>query len=208
MFFGTDTVFLIIDVLGILVGALTGALTGLRLRYDIMGLWFLAMVSGLGGGLIRDMMLQVGPPLALTEPTYLPTVMVATAVASFWGRHIDQLRRTITWLDAFALGAFAVAGTLRTLDTGLGIWSAILLGVTTAVGGGILRDMMIGQTPTIFRRAELYGLAALGACIVTLIFREAGSPREITAIAGIATCSFLRMGSLKWGWMSWEPRPF
>lgn len=200
------SIFEIVDLLGVFVGALTGALVGRRYRYDIMGHWFLALASGLGGGIIRDVMLQAGPPLALTEPTYLPAVVLATATAAFFGQRIDQLKRAITFLDAFALANFAVAGTLRTLDTGLGIWSAIVLGIMTAVGGGVLRDMMIGQTPAIFQKAELYGLAALGACLAVALFRELGSPREITAVIGISIGLFLRLGSLRWGWMSWEPR--
>lgn len=200
------TIFEIVDLLGVFVGALTGALVGRRYRYDIMGHWFLALASGLGGGLLRDVMLQAGPPLALTEISYLATVGVATATAALFGQQIDQLKRSITFLDAFALANFAVAGTLRTLDNGLNLWSAILLGVVTAVGGGLLRDMMTGQTPAIFRKAEFYGLAGLGAAVLVVVLREIGSPREITVVAGVAFGLFLRLGSLRWGWMSWEPR--
>lgn len=202
----TITIFRFVDLLGVFVGALTGALVGRRFRYDIMGHWFLALASGLGGGLIRDMMLQQGPPLALTEPSYLPTVAVATGTAALFGQRIDQLKRSITFLDAFALANFAVAGTLRTLDAGLGGWSAVVLGVITAVGGGLLRDLMVAQTPTIFRRAELYGIAALGACLVVILLRELGLAREYVVIAGILAGLFLRLSSLRWGWMSWEPR--
>lgn len=202
----TTTIFLIVDLFGVFVGAITGALVGRRLRYDIMGLWFLALFSGLGGGIIRDVMIQAGPPLALVEPAYLPTVAIAAVIAAVLGSRMDQLRRSITLLDAFALASFAVAGSLRSLDNGLGLWPTILLGVITAVGGGMLRDMMIGQTPTVFRRSELYGLAALGTSIAVLLLRELGMPREVVVIAGISVGLFLRLGSLRWGWMSWEPR--
>lgn len=204
--FDTDTVFLAVDIFGIFVGALTGALVGLRYRYDIMGIWFLALVTGLGGGIIRDMMLPLGPPLALTNPFYLPTVMVAAAAVALWGRHIGELRTTITVLDAIALGNFAVAGTLRAFDADLSFWSAILLGIITAVGGGVLRDTMTGVTPAIFQKAELYGLAALGACVAVIAARYLGMPREIVVFAGVTTGVFLRLGSVHWGWMSWAPR--
>lgn len=202
----STTIFSIVDLLGVFVGALTGALVGRRYRYDIMGHWFLALASGLGGGLLRDVMLQAGPPLALTQPSYLAAVVIATGTAALFGQRIDQLRRSITFLDAFALANFAVAGTLRTFDNGLNLWSAILLGVVTAVGGGLLRDMMTGQTPAIFRKAEFYGLAAFGAALMVVLLRQVGSPREITVIASVAFGLFLRLGSLRWGWMSWEPR--
>lgn len=204
--FDTDTIFLAVDIFGIFVGGLTGALVGLRYRYDIMGIWFLALVTGLGGGIIRDIMLPLGPPLALTNPFYLPTVMVAAAAVALWGRHIGQLKNTITVLDAVALGNFAVAGTLRAFDADLSYWSAILLGVITAVGGGVLRDMMTGVTPAIFQKAELYGLAALGACLMVLLVRYLGAPREIVVFAGVSTGVFLRLASVRWGWMSWAPK--
>lgn len=203
--FDTDTVFLAVDIFGIFVGGLTGAMVGLRYRYDIMGIWFLALVTGLGGGIIRDIMLPLGPPLALTNPFYLPSVMVAAAAVAIWGRHISQLKTTITVLDAIALGNFAVAGTLRAFDADLSAWSALLLGVITAVGGGVLRDTMTGVTPAIFQRAELYGLAALGACLMVLLVRYLGAPREVVVLVGVSTGVFLRLGSVRWGWMSWAP---
>lgn len=202
----TSSIFQVVDLLGVFVGALTGALVGRRLRYDIMGLWFLALFSGLGGGIVRDVMIDVGPPLALTELVYLPTVAAAVAVSWMFGTRIAQLKRSITIIDAFAISAFAVAGSLRAADVGLEPLSVILLGVITAVGGGIIRDTVIGETPTVFKKSDLYGLAALGVCIVVVILRELGSPRELTVVVGIATGIFLRLGSIRWGWMSWEPR--
>lgn len=204
--FEAESVFLAVDIFGIFVGAATGALTGLKMRYDIMGIWFLALVTGLGGGMIRDVMLSIGPPLALTNHFYLPTVVLATFVVAMFGRHINQLRKTIVFMDALALANFAVAGTLRSIDADLSYWAAILLGITTAVGGGILRDMMTGVTPAIFQQAELYGLAALGSCISVVMFRELGLPREALVLIGIGVGLFLRMGSIKWGWMSWAPQ--
>lgn len=201
-----DTLFLAVDIFGIFVGALTGGLVGLRFRYDITGIWFLALITGLGGGIIRDMMLPLGAPLALTNVFYLPTVMVAVVLVATLGRYIIPLRKTITALDALALSNFAVAGTLRAFEAELSPWAAIVLGIITAVGGGVIRDMMTGTTPAIFKRTELYGLAALGACIIVIVLRYLGVDREIIALAGISTGMFLRLGSLRWGWMSWEPK--
>ena len=202
----TEAIFYAVDLFGVFAGALTGALVARRLRYDITGYWGLALGSGLGGGLIRDVCLQAGPPLALVEPAYLPTVAVAALLGAFFGPKIEALRKTITVVDALALANFAVAGSLRSLDAGLGPWPVVLLGVITAVGGGIVRDLLTGDTPMVFRRGELYALAAMGACIVVVLVRELGAPREATVLAGMATGFGLRMGSLRYGWMSWEPR--
>lgn len=203
--FESDTIFLAVDIFGIFVGAATGALVGLKFRYDIMGLWFLALVTGLGGGIIRDIMLPLGPPLALTNPFYLPTVVVAAGAVALWGRRIIHLKRTINVLDAIALGNFAVAGTLRALEADLSFWAAILLGVITAVGGGVIRDMMTGVTPAIFQKAELYGLAALGACVTVIVLQYTSLSRETIVLAGVGMGIFLRLGSLHWGWVSWAP---
>ena len=201
-----DTIFLAVDLFGIFVGSLTGGLVGLRFRYDITGIWFLALITGLGGGIIRDMMLPLGAPLALTNVFYLPTVMVAVVLVSTLGRHIIPLRKTITALDALALSNFAVAGSLRAFEAELSPWAAIVLGIITAVGGGVIRDMMTGTTPAIFKRTELYGLAALGVCLTVITLRYFSVDREIIALAGISVGMFLRLGSLRWGWMSWEPK--
>lgn len=201
-----SSIFEFVDLLGVFVGALTGALIARRERYDIMGLWFAALFSGLGGGIVRDVMLNAGPPLALTEISYLPTVAVATLSAAVLGSQIGRAERTILVLDSFSIAAFAVAGCLRAVDYNLGVWATLLLGVITAVGGGMIRDMMMGRTPTVFRKSELFGLAALGVCIVVLVLRELGASRGITVPVGISVGMFLRLGSLKWGWMSWEPK--
>jgi len=206
MTYDPQSIFSAIDLLGVFVGGVTGALVGRRLRYDITGLWGLALVSGLGGGLIRDTFLQDGPPLALVEPTYLPTVLAAAFAVAFFGPRLGSLRKPIIAADALALASFTVAGCLRTFDAGLGIWPAILLGVITAVGGGVIRDILTGDTPMVFRDGELYALAALGGCLVVVICRELDFPRTLTSLAGMGAVLILRFGSVRWGWSSWVPR--
>jgi uncharacterized membrane protein YeiH len=200
------TLFEVIDVVGVFIGAFTATLVARRLRYDITGMWALALVAGLGGGLVRDLCLQVGPPLALTEPAYLPTVAIATIAGAIYGGKVDHAWKSIIFLDSLALITFAVAGSLRTLQYDYGIWATALLGVITAVGGGVLRDVLSGETPMIFRRAELYALAALGASLTMIALDLLDQPRGVMAVAGYTVGLFLRFGSLRWGWMSWAPR--
>lgn len=203
---GNLELFDIVDLMAVFIGALTGALVARRMRYDITGHWTLALVSGLGGGIIRDVLIASGPPLALTMPAYLPTVAVAALVSALFGAQLKRLRTTILVVDALSITNYAVAGSLRALDAGLDIWPTLLLGVVTAVGGGVIREVLIGETPTVFRRSELYATAALGTCLMVVVLHQLGSPRAVTVIAGMAFGTFLRLGSVRWGWMSWQPK--
>ncbi|HYH12699.1 MAG TPA: TRIC cation channel family protein [Thermomicrobiales bacterium] len=196
----------VVDLFGVFVGGITGALVARRFSYDITGIWALALVSGLGGGMIRDVLLQAGPPLALVEPRYLPTVLVATFVGAFFGGRIDSLKGTILVADAVAISGFAVAGTLRTFDTGFGPWPAVLLGVITAVGGGLIRDVMTGVQPAIFQRSELYAFAALGTSLSLVLLRALDLPRGMIILISIAVGIALRLGSVRFGWTTWAPR--
>jgi uncharacterized membrane protein YeiH len=200
------TWFDVIDLVGVFIGGLTGTLVARRFRYDITGIWALALVTGLGGGMIRDVLLQAGPPLALVEPRYLPTVLVATAIGALFGPRVESLKRTILVADAFSISVFAVAGTLRTFDTGFDAWPAVLLGVITAVGGGLIRDVMTGTTPPIFQRGELYAFAALGTSLTVVVMRELDISRGFIVFAALAVGVGLRLGSAHFGWTSWAPR--
>ncbi len=200
------TWFDVIDLVGVFIGGLTGTLVARRHGYDITGIWALALVTGLGGGMIRDVLLQAGPPLALVEPRYLPTVLVATGVGAVFGPRVESLKRTILVADAFSISVFAVAGTLRTFDTGFAAWPAALLGVITAVGGGMIRDVMTGTTPPIFQRGELYAFAALGTSLAVVVLRELDVARGMVILVAIAVGVGLRLGSVRFGWTSWAPR--
>ena len=190
------SLFELVDLFGVFVGAFSGALVARRHGYDITGLWGLAMVTGLGGGIIRNLYLQVGPPLALTEFAYLLVGALATLTGAFYGNRIDPRRGPIVFADSIALIGFAVAGSLRTINYDFGAWSTVLLGVVTAVGGGVLRDVLTGDTPMIFRRGELYAFAALGAG-PAMVLADAGGVmvREVFAV-GLG----MRFGSGCYGW--------
>jgi uncharacterized membrane protein YeiH len=200
------SIFEFVDLFGVFFGAFSGALVARKLQYDITGYWGIALMTGLGGGLIRDICLQQGPPLALTEPAYLPMVVIATIAGAFYGQRIDQTRAPIVTADAIALITFAVAGSLRTIDAGLGSWPVVLLGVITAVGGGVVRDVLTGETPMIFRRGELYAFAALGASLTVALCEVADLSRGVMVLAGYAVGLCLRFGSLRYGWTAWVPK--
>lgn len=159
------TLGLVLDLAGVFVFALSGASLAARKGFDLVGILVLATATGLGGGIIRDTLLGLAPPVALDDQRYLVMPLVATVVVLVGHRLVEQAWRPVLVSDAAGLGLFCVVGAAKALELGLGVLSSILLGVTTAVGGGVLRDVLARDVPTIFRSdSALYAIpAALGA---------------------------------------------
>lgn len=160
------------DYLATFLWAVSGALLAGRRRYDITGVLTIALVSSTGGGLIRDgIFLQHGPPLLLRTPTYLAIVGGAVALVWAFGKVIRRgrvLDVAVTTADALGLGAYAVVGMQLAGSVGLTPYSMALVGMANAVGGGLLRDVLMRQEPQLFRPGTLNALAALPACIAYL----------------------------------------
>ena len=147
--------------------ALTGALAARRLGYDIIGVFVLAFATGLGGGLIRDSLLGGnGPVLALTDPQFMMAVLGATLCGLLrFSTRIENFNRLVAVIDAIGLGAFAVVGTDMALRLGLHWLAAVFVGGVNAVGGGLLRDLLIRTEPLLLKPGQFYAFAALtGAC--------------------------------------------
>lgn len=171
---------LALDVIGIFAFAISGGLVGVRARLDLFGIGVLAWITGLGGGIIRDVFLGDVPPPGIYDPWYLGTVLVAgILVVSAQPLLVDlrrrrpQLRlslisRAVKYLDAVGLAVFAVSGALKALSLGAPPLACILVGGITAVGGGVVRDVLVGQVPEVLRR-EVYAVpAVLGATVVVV----------------------------------------
>ena len=199
-----DTLFLVIDFLGVFVGALGGALSAVRetrYKYDLVGVTGLAFASALGGGITRDLILQKGPPLAFVDVRYLMAALAGAAVGLVFASRVGRsTERVIVFIDAAALGLFAVAGSTRALEAGLQRLPAFLLGGVTAVGGGCVRDVLSGRTPKIFERGELYAIAAGFSAAMFLLCDWLHFSREISTTIG-ALCGFcLRLLALRFNW--------
>jgi len=199
-----DKLFFIVDFLGVFVGALGGALATIRdtrYRYDVVGVFGLGFVSALGGGIVRDVILQKGPPLAFTDIRYIVTALAGATIALMFETRLGRREEIlIVWVDAAALGLFAVAGTTRALNAGLSELPALLLGIVTAVGGGSLRDVLSGRTPRIFERGQLYAFAAMLGSSMFLIGLLLQLSRTWDTVIGIVSCTGLRMLSLRFNW--------
>lgn len=194
----------VLDYAGVFAFALSGAALAIRQRFDIVGTVALALVTGLFGGILRDLLLDAAPPVAFTQQRYLLVPVVAAAAAAIAPGLIDTLRRPVLVLDAAGLGLFAVVGATRAVDAGLGIGAATVVGALSATGGGIVRDVLAKRVPEIFTPdSRLYVIPASVGAAAT-----AGSTRLLddgvsagAAGVAIAVAVFVvRMLSLRYGW--------
>jgi uncharacterized membrane protein YeiH len=199
-----DKLFFIIDFLGVFVGAIGGALATIRdtkYRYDIIGVLGLGFASALGGGIVRDIILQKGPPLAFIDIRYIVVAIAGATIALlFENRFGGRVERSLVWVDAAALGLFAVSGTTRALNAGFSQLPALLLGIVTAVGGGSMRDVLSGRPPKIFERGQLYAIAALLGSVMFLLALALHCNRTWASVIGLLSCGGLRMLSLRFNW--------
>jgi len=193
---------LFVELIAVFVGALSGALSAARASgYGVMGMSCLAFAAGLGGSLTRDLLLQQGTPVALSRVDYLSTVVVAIPVAMLFGRSLTlRGERVIGILDAVGLGWFAIAGTLRALQFELEPAAAAALGMVTAIGGGILRDLLMGRVPTVFRPGELYAMAALLGILVLFVLRGLEAPAVLSVALAISAGVGVRLVSMGIAW--------
>ena len=192
-----DLTILWLDWFGICVFAATGALVASRKEMDVVGFALLATVTGIGGGTVRDVILDATPVFWVDEPLYL-LACVAVAGLVFLLHHVPESRyRFLLWFDAVGLALFAVTGAERALAFGAGPTVAVAMGVATATFGGIIRDLLGGESPVILRR-EIYITAALaGAAVFVLLSPVAG--REVAVVAGFMAALTLRAAGLVWG---------
>lgn len=203
-----DSGIALLEWLGIIAFAITGALVASRNQMDAVGFVLLGTVTGIGGGTLRDVLLDLHPLLWIEQPAYI-AVCVAVSLLVFFTAHLVNSRyRLILWLDAAGIALFAALGAERTLGTGAAPIVAVIMGVITATFGGIIRDVLGQQRSIIFSR-EIYVTAALAAALAYVLLTGLGVLREAALIGGIATGFFLRAGALRWGWMlpRYHPKP-
>ncbi|MFC5063679.1 trimeric intracellular cation channel family protein [Actinomycetospora atypica] len=157
----------VLELIGIFALAVSGSLMAIDRDYDVVGIAILAIVTALGGGIVRDLVLGDTPPPAFTNWHYLVVALAAAAITAVARPHLGRAGTPLLVFDAAGLGLFCVAGTQKALDHGLGPVPAALLGVTTAAGGGVLRDVLARETPALFRAdSELYAVPALAGALV------------------------------------------
>lgn len=202
---------LILDLFGVFFFAVSGSLLAARKGFDLVGSLLLASLAGLGGGVARDVIIDT-PPAAFNNPTYLVPPLLATVLVYFVFSRVERGRRVLVVFDAAGLALFCITGTLKALTFGLNPVAAVLLGVTTAVGGGLLRDVVANEVPQLFDPRDIYALPAmLGGVVVTVLVAQ----DWFNLLSGTATASMvfsLRVLAWRYGWhaplaaRAWSPR--
>lgn len=188
-----------LDWTGTAVFAVTGALVASRKRMDIFGFILLGCATGIGGGSLRDLMLGVAPVFWVREPVYLAICVVVSA-ATFFLAHVPESRyRVLLWLDAVGLALFCVIGADRALAADASGFIAVAMGAATATFGGIIRDLLGGESPLILRK-EIYVTAALAGSFGFVAGSRLGAPWLAAALAGFAGCFIVRALAIVRGW--------
>jgi uncharacterized membrane protein YeiH len=190
---------LTLDLAGTAVFAVSGAAVGVKHRLDIFGVCVLAFVAGNAGGMLRDVLIGSVPPAAISGWQYVAVSLLAGVATFVWHPRLERLHTPILIFDAAGLALFCVSGSQKALAFGLYPLIAALLGMLTGIGGGMLRDVLVGDIPTVLRK-DLYALAALAGAGVVVAGQLLHVPPTAATIAGAALCFAVRVATIRRGW--------
>ncbi|MEU4745289.1 trimeric intracellular cation channel family protein [Actinosynnema sp. NPDC023658] len=189
-----------LELIGIAAFAASGAVAAVRARLDVFGVIVLALTTALGGGIIRDVLLGVHPPAALVSWPYLAVAGVTGLVVFWFHPTVAKLWRAVLLLDAIGLGLFVTAGTTTALRLGAPPYAACLVGMTTGIGGGALRDVLLREIPLVLRK-EIYAVAALCGAVVVAFGDYLDLPAVLVTLVGSAVIVGLRLLAT---WRRWN----
>jgi uncharacterized membrane protein YeiH len=203
------TTLLALDYAAALIFAATGALAASRAQLDIVGFFFLASLTAVGGGTLRDLMLDRNPVFWIADPTPIG-IACAVAFVIFFSAHLLESRlKVLIWLDALALPVAVAAGVAAAREMGASAPVILVMGVATGTFGGLMRDVVANEVPLVLKQGELYVTAALAGAGAAIAAPLAFSHPAAPVIACVATAFALRAGSLAFGWRLpvYRPRP-
>jgi uncharacterized membrane protein YeiH len=178
-----------------------GAVAAIRRGYDVIGVAFLSLVSGLGGALIRDVILQRGAPVSFLDGRYVLTVAMACLVSYACGHRWTRLAPVLSVPDALGLAAYSVIGAQMSVQTGLSLPASVVVGTVNAVGGGLIRDILVREEPLMFRPGHFYALAAAaGSTTFVLLYRKAGYGGGFSGAVAVGLAFSLRVLAVRYDW--------
>ncbi|SIQ75003.1 Uncharacterized membrane protein YeiH [Rhizobium sp. RU20A] len=197
-----------LDYAGVAVFAATGGLAAARKQLDIIGHMFLASVTGIGGGTLRDLVLGATPVFWVRNPEYLVVSAAVGFAVFFAARLLESRYRVLVWLDAVGLSAYCVMGAAKGFAATGSLAVAVVTGVLTATFGGILRDIIAGE-PSVLLRPEIYVTAALAGAGTYTVLMALGATQVPSSLAGVIAAFVIRGGALRYGWTLpvGDPRP-
>ncbi|SLN21890.1 hypothetical protein TRL7639_00618 [Falsiruegeria litorea R37] len=190
----------LLDYASVLVFALTGALVASRAQLDLVGFAFVACLTAVGGGTVRDLLLDRNPVFWIGEPSYVLIASAAALLVFFTAHLVESRYNWLIWLDSFALAIAVAAGTGVALTMQQPPVIVVLMGMTTGCLGGLMRDVVCNEIPLVLKQGELYVTCALTGALVALISDTQGLPQLTTLGLAALTCWGLRAGSLIFGW--------
>ncbi len=186
-----------LDYFGVFVFAVSGALVAARKHLDVFGYLVLALFPAIGGGTVRDIVLDL-PVFWLDSPTYLYITFVAALAVFIFANQPHRMRRALIWADALGLSMFCVIGAHKAMTLDYGATIAVVMGVVTAVFGGMIRDVIANEVPLVLK-AEIYATAAFAGAIAYVLAQHV-VPANIAMLAGFAVCFVTRMMAILFNW--------
>jgi uncharacterized membrane protein YeiH len=189
----------VLDLVGVAVFAISGALAAGRRRLDLIGVVVLAAVTAVGGGTVRDVLLDRHPIFWLADPRYLIVIIVAALATVLYVRWARVPWVTLDVADALGLALFSVAGTQVAERAGMPAVSCVLLGAVTGAAGGAIRDVLTAQVPAVLQQGSLYAAAAIVGTSLYLILARLGLERSTASLVGMAVVAALRLAAVWWG---------
>jgi uncharacterized membrane protein YeiH len=189
------------DLAATFLMALTGAWVASRRGYDLVGAFMLAFVTGVGGGVLRDAIFIKQIPLVMQDARYLWAVLAAVVLAIATEKLAERFERIIASVDALGIGVYGIVGANKAMIAGIPPEAAILVGMLNAVGGGLLRDVLVREEPLVFKPGQLYALAALAGCVLFVILSDRyGIDTNHSAWISIVVTLLLRLAAIRFNW--------
>jgi uncharacterized membrane protein YeiH len=187
----------VIELSGVFVGALSGGLAAINKRFDIVGVLVLAWAAGLGGGLLRDVLIGAIPPVGISDWRFIAVACLAGVVMYLFHPRLARARRMIAVLDAGALALYTVSGTLKALGLGFDGVTAISAGILTGIGGGVLRDLLADEVPAVLHQRQLYAVPAVIGAALTAALWAGGVLTSVTALLAAGVVFGLRVAAMR-----------
>jgi uncharacterized membrane protein YeiH len=189
----------ILFLIGAAVFAVTGVLAAARQNMDVMSFVVIGVVTAIGGGTLRDVMLGV-QPFWLREAAYLYVTSAAAVATFFFERRFRATYNALLYLDALATGVFTIVATERTLHLGFEPGIAVLMGVITGIGGGVIRDVLVGQPNVLMRRELSMTPTIIGSALYVVVRHNVNLPALQVSLLGIGVITAVRFGAIRWSW--------